>query len=375
MKRVGNVQPILTGYRVPVYLELSRYCHVDLLFSASKAEKGFGNVIQPHAPAVRYFEIPTLRPFGDQVGMFQWGLLSYMRRNKPDAILTFANPRYLSFWTTLVVARLCGISVYAHGHGVYKKFRTGVLYRLMVKLMLRLVTSYIAYAPSVRESFAAHGFSDRKVSVADNSMKVAFTVLPEEKTGKERGILFIGRLRPDCNLSLLLRVVMRLRDEDGLPLTVHIVGSGERASQLRKECELNPLIHWHGELYDQEEIRKLSLDCFLGCYPGNAGLSVVHMMALSLPVVTHDNLSQHGPEVTFIQDGIHGAFYDHAEPEESLYRQLKVLATRPSTLAQMQRAAFGRYRDLVSPSLAERLWAIVSEKETAASKNLSTVLT
>jgi glycosyltransferase involved in cell wall biosynthesis len=375
MKRVGVVQPMLADYRVPVYLELSRYCHVDVLFSAARAQAGFGKVIQPHAHDVRYFEIPTLRPFGDRIGMFQWGLVSYMLRNKPDAVLIFANPRYLSFWTTLVVARLCGISVYAHGHGVYKKSRTDVLYRLMVKLMLRLVTSYIAYAPSVRESFAAHGFSDRKVSVADNSMKVEFTVLPQEKTGKEHGILFIGRLRSDCNLSLLFRVVRRLREEDGLALTVHIVGSGERASQLREECESNPSIHWHGELYDQEEIRELSLDCFLGCYPGNAGLSVVHMMALSLPVVTHDNLSQHGPEVTFIQDGIHGAFYDQAEPEESLYRKLKMLATQPATVAQMQHAAFARYQDLVTPSLAERLWAIVNEKETASSKSLSTVLT
>jgi glycosyltransferase involved in cell wall biosynthesis len=375
MKRLCVIQPILTSYRLPLFLELSRYCQVDVLFSASNAAKGYGNFVQTNTPAVRYFEIPTLRPFGNQIGMFQRGVVSYLLREEPDAVVIFANPRYLSFWTTLIVARLFGISIYAHGHGVYKRVRTGMLYRLMIKQMLQLVTGYIAYAPSVRESFVAHGFSGRKVRVAHNSVTVSSTALPQEKTGRELGILFIGRLRRDCNLSLLFRTVRRLRDEDGLALDVHVVGSGECASELRGEWGEIPSIHWYGELYDEEEIRRISLDCFLGCHPGSAGLSVVHMMALSLPVVTHNNVSQHGPEVTFIQNGIQGRFYDYAEPEESLYRELKALAKQPAIVTKMQHAAFYRYKKIVDPSLAERLWAIVGEGKTASSKNLSAVLT
>jgi hypothetical protein len=375
MKRVGIIQPILARYRLPVYLELSRYCHVDLCFSPASTKLGYGVLTPAGTRDIRFFEVPTLRPFGDEIGMIQRGLAGYIFREKPDAVVIFANPRYLSFWTTLLWARLCSVRVYAHGHGLYKRSRVGVFYRLMTNLMLRLVTSYIAYAPSVRTSFVVHGFSDKKVHVAHNSMTISLKVPPEERTGEERGILFIGRMRRDCNLGVLFRVVRRLRDEDGLALTVHAIGSGECASQLQKEYGESPSIRWYGELYDEGEIRKVSLNCFLGCYPGNAGLSVVHMMALSLPVVTHDNMSQHGPEVTFIQDGTHGVFYDHAEQEESLYQVLKVLARHPATVAQMQRAASARYRDLVNPSLAERLWAIVSEERVASSENLSAVLT
>jgi hypothetical protein len=90
------------------------------------------------------------------------------------------------------------------------------------------------------------------------------------------------------------------------------------------------------------------------------------MMALSLPVVTHDDLSRHkGPEPSFIQNGVSGILYDHAIPEESLYRALKLLVQQPARVAQMQRAAFARYRELVNPSLAVHLWGIIGAENAA----------
>jgi glycosyltransferase involved in cell wall biosynthesis len=366
LKRVAIVQPTLTHYRMPVFLELSQYCRLDLLFSRTNPELGFGNVGRPETPNIRYFEGITLKPFGDKIGVIQLGLTSYLLRERPDAVMIFANPRYVTFWTTLLLGRLCGVRVFAHGHGLYKWSRINLFYRFMVRVMLRLVTSYIAYAPFVRQSFVAHGFSDEKVSVAPNSLLISSVVRPEDKSGTERGILFVGRLRKDSNLDLLLCAVARLRQQDGIPLTVEVVGSGECAAQLRKEYGVHSWIHWHGEIYDLSKIREISLNCAIGCYPGDAGLSVEHMMALSLAVVTHNKLSRHkGPEPSFIQDGVNGILYDHGGREESLYRTLKVLAQDPARVAQMQRAAFARYRELVNPSLAVHLWGIIGAEKAA----------
>src|SRR5260370_52588 len=121
-----------------------------------------------------------------------------------------------------------------------------------------------------------------------------------------------------------------------------------------------PWIVLHGGTYDQERIRAISLDCFLGCYPGNAGLSVEHMMSLSLPVVTHGELSSHqGPEPSFIHDGVSGILYDHANPDDSLYQALKSVVTDHSKLARMRRAAFEDYLSLVNPPLSARFWSIL----------------
>jgi glycosyltransferase involved in cell wall biosynthesis len=371
MKRICIIDPIFTRYRLPVFLELSQYCRVDWIFSPSAAKAGFGTVQRPHTRGLRYVEVPTLRPFGEKTAMFQWGLVKYILRDRPDAIKVFANLHYLSFWTTLLLARLRGIPVHAHGVGFFKRRRIGPIRRVLQSLMLRLVTSYIAYAPIVRESLAAQGFPVGKVFVAHNSLINPFPVRPEEKRGTERGILFIGRLRRGCGLLLLVKVLRRLRKEHGFPLTLHVVGIGEEAQQIRQEIAGCSWVTWHGEASDMQ-VSTISRDCFLGCYPGNAGLSVVHMMSLSLPVVIHNDLPSHeGPEPSYVRDGISGVLYDHSCPEESLYRILRSISTDPSHVAQMQRSAFEDYQSLVNPSYAERLWSILNEESAASARSLS----
>ena len=364
MKRVCVIQPILTDYCLPVFLELSENCQVDLVFSPTPSETGFGDVPPPESPQVRYFVVPTLKPFGEKLGMIQWGLGRYIRRERPDAIFTFANPRYLSFWTALLWGKLLRIPTFAHGHGLYKKHEISTLYRLMMTVLLKLVTSYICYAPMVRQSFIDHGFPGQKLTVAHNSVINRFPVRPQEKTGGEKGILFVGRLRQGSNMRLLVGVMERIRRMDGLPLTLHVVGTGEEGELLQKESAHRPWIVWHGGTFEHGRMREISLDCFLGCYPGNAGLSVVHMMSLSLPVVTHDDLPSHqGPEPSFIRHGVSGLLYDRKNSQESLYQAIKSLASDPLLLAKMRQSAFDDYQDLVNPSLAARFWSILGGRQ------------
>jgi glycosyltransferase involved in cell wall biosynthesis len=232
--------------------------------------------------------------------------------------------------------------------------------------MLRVSSGYIAYAPIVRESLLAHGFSDEKVIVAPNTEVNSIPVRPEEKTGSERGVLFLGRLRKGCRVNLLIRALKKLREEERLPLTLNIVGSGEEEEPLRREAAHFSWVTWHGGVYDPLHIRKISLDCFVGCYPGNAGLSVVHLLSLSLPVVIHDDRSCQGPEASFVQTGVSGLVYDHTKPQESLYQALKSLAQDPRTLAKMQQSTFEEYQTLTNPSLAERLSSIFGNAAAAS---------
>src|SRR6266704_5907008 len=152
MKRVCIIQPVLTNYCLPVFTEMSVYCQLDLMYSPSAAESGFGDVTMLKTPGVRHLVVPTFKPLGKRVGMIQWGLGKYVLRERPDAIIIFGNPRYLSFWMTLLWGKLLGIPTYAHGHGLFKKHKISLLYRLMVTVLLRLISSYICYAPIVRQS-------------------------------------------------------------------------------------------------------------------------------------------------------------------------------------------------------------------------------
>ena len=355
MNRICIIDPVWTRYRLPVFLELSRNCKVDWIFSPSRA---FGSISRIEAPNLTYLEVPMWKPFGERDGMFQCGLVGYMFREKPDAIKMFANPRYLSFWITLLTARLRGIPFYAHGVAFFKRQKIGLGRRFMMKIMLRLVTSYIAYAPIVRESLSKQGFSVAKVSLVPNSLVNPEPVRPEEKTGTERGILFLGRLRSRSGLPLLLRVMRRLKEEGAFPFTLEVVGDGEEAERLRHEAAGCTWVTWHGGVSDAE-VSAISRKCLFGCYPGSAGLSVVHMMSLSLPVVIHDNLSSHeGPEPSYVVNNVTGLLYDFHNAEASLYRVLSETAIRPASVGTMRRAAFETYQTLTNPSYAERLWEV-----------------
>jgi glycosyltransferase involved in cell wall biosynthesis len=359
MKKLTVIQPHLTNASREMFLELAEYCPLDLIVSPEPASMGFRVAPIPEGPRLRGFSGPTSRPMGRKFGWIQWSVVRYILRERPEAIFLNANPRYLTFWITLVWAKALAIPVYAHGHGFYRRGRVGAAYKLMMTALLKLVTSYICYAPVVRQAFLDNGFSGRKLAVAHNSLINRFPVLPEEKTGAEPGVLFIGRLRRDSRLDLLMRVIERVRREDGLPLRLHVVGDGEEAGALRERARDYSWVVFHGGIYDSEQIRKVSLECSLGCYPGKAGLSVVHMMSLSLPVITHDDLRDHGPEPSFIRDGVSGLLYDHADPERSLYQAVRSLASDPAKVAEMRRNAFADYQSLAHPSLAERLWAII----------------
>jgi len=358
--RVAIVEPIWTSYRYPVYQELAERCRVDWIFSQGHRESGFGTVVPPHIPSLRYLEVPMRKPFGESLGLWQAGIVRYVLRERPDIIMFSANPRSASFWTTLFLGRLLGIPVYGHGHGVYKKVRISWPYRRMMNLLLRLSAAYIAYAPIVRDTFEAQGFSLAKVQVASNSVMNLCPVHPEEKTGKERGVLFLGRLRPGCGLDVLVNVIRRLRDERLLDLELHVIGSGQNGATLRGEDASRPWIHWHGEIYDDARIREISRECFAGCYPGNAGLSVVHMMSLSLPVVVHGCIALHqGPEPAFVIDGRNGILFDRAQAADGIFKALHDLATNVDLRKRMAKACDHDYASITNPSLAQRLLSIL----------------
>jgi glycosyltransferase involved in cell wall biosynthesis len=368
MHRLCVVDPVWTRYRLPVFEELSRYSKVDWVFSPSRS---YGAVSRSEAPDLRYIEVKMLRSFGGNNGMYQTGLMKYLLTEKPDAIKMFANPRYLSFWTTVFAARLLGIPFHAHGVAFFKRKRIGFGRRIIMRLILRLVTSYIAYAPIVRESLAAQGFEVDKVVVVPNSLLNPFPVRPEEKTGAETGILFVGRLRRGSGLSMLVRVMGRLKEEGGFPFRLHVVGDGEEAEELRRTAGSVSWVSWHGAASDAE-LREVSRKCLFGCYPGSAGLSVVHMMSLSLPVIVHNDLSSHeGPEPSYVKDGVNGLLYERESPGQSLYQLLQRVAINPDHIASMQRSAFQEYLRLTQPSYAERLWSIFTEDGVRMEKNLS----
>jgi glycosyltransferase involved in cell wall biosynthesis len=186
-------------------------------------------------------------------------------------------------------------------------------------------------------------------------------VAPNRKTGEEKGIFYIGRVRPGCGVEILIQAVEQLNQHYGLNIELHIIGDGPLGDYLREKGSEFSWLRYHGKIFDQKRISDISLKCRFGCVPGFMGLNVVHMMSLSLPIVTHGKLNQHmGPEPEYIQHKKNGWLLERANDEKSLENALRGLWLISEEEAKiMQENAYKTYERLSNPPYHERLLRIL----------------
>ena len=229
---------------------------------------------------------------------------------------------------------------------------------LTYRLLIAGSRCYICYTASGVESLRRQGIGGTLL-VAENSLHLTTPAPPEEKTGAELGVLYLGRLREGCNLGLLIEAMAAVRTRIALDLKLHVIGDGSFAAALKAEHGSLDWIRWHGELYEQAAVREIAAHCRVGCHPGDAGLSVVHFMGLSLIPVIHDRLDLHmGPEPSYVVDGINGRRFVHAEAAQSLPAVLAALFESSDSQA-LSKATFRSYQQLNEPSLGLRLVRIL----------------
>lgn len=341
---------------------MSNYCHLDFIYSPAPIEAGFGEHQLPQNDHIRWQSVKTFRPFGKSFGVIQQGLISYMVHNRPDAIIIFANPRYLSYWSVLIAGKFLHIPIYSRGHGLYKKKKISIGYKIMYSLMINLSKKYLCYTESVKDSLLPLVKDPDKLVVDYNTLYNDYPVYPKEKTGQEKGILFIGRLRPRCGIEELIAAIKTLRSTGSINLGLHIIGDGILGDWVREQSKENTWISYHGMVYEDREIQEISRECRFGVFPGDAGLSVVHMMSLSLPPLTHDTMYTHmGPEPSYIQSGVNGWLYSKSSPTKTLSSVISDLAgIPPAEMKIFQNNAFETYLKLSTPPFHERIWALLN---------------
>ncbi len=352
--RLLIVQPYLTAYRLPVFAELAAcYDEVILASSPALAEAGYGQPDIADTAIRSHVQLPEIRWFGGRIS-WQRGVLRLLLEQRPDKLLIAANPRILSFWLALLVCRWRGISCYSYGQGFYDKPHPPLWLVLVYRLLVAGSKCYICYTQSGVDSLRRQGIRGA-LAVADNSLRLEAPTVPAEKSGTELGVLYLGRLREGCQLDLLIHALVVARGRTGLDLGLHVVGDGELAGTLKAGAEGLDWIRWHGEQYGQDAVREIADACRVGCHPGNAGLSVVHFMGLSLPPVIHDRLDLHmGPEPSYVIDGVNGRRFSQAGGESSLAEVLIELFAGDAC-TPLVAAAFSSYLRLNDPSLAQRL--------------------
>jgi glycosyltransferase involved in cell wall biosynthesis len=351
MDKLLIIQPLLSQYRIVIYDDLSSFYEVYVISSDIKSYSGFGKAVIENTHIKQHIIVPIYEFLKGKL-IYQPNLIKYIRKLKPDKIFTYANSRCISYWIVVVYCLLHRIPVYSHTQGPYDKSKS-YMYKIIYFLMSKLSTKVLLYAPCSLRKIDELGLSRERFRIVHNSMVNKYSIPPETKDYSTKGILFIGRLRNGCNLELLCDTIIKLKKENPL-IEGHIIGSGELEKFYAKKYKEYEFLIFYGMVYDQKKIAEISKKCIIGCYPGNAGLSVVHYMSLSLSCLVHDNLIKHqGPEPSYVEDKYNGRLFC-CEDEESFEQILKEMF-KTSLLYTYGNNAYKTYIELTEPSYAQRI--------------------
>jgi glycosyltransferase involved in cell wall biosynthesis len=91
-----------------------------------------------------------------------------------------------------------------------------------------------------------------------------------------------------------------------------IVGTGVQHDALSAragELGVSDRIVWVGELYEEDALAPWFLSSEMLVHPGAIGLTLMHAFGYGLPVITHDNMAFHMPEIAAFEDGVNGAVF------------------------------------------------------------------
>ena len=352
-KKIIIFQPYITKYRIPIFSELTGRYGVII---AASLNRSYGNISKEDFDGMEFVPLKESQFLSGRI-CWQSGILELIHRIRPDIVFFSANLRYLSLWASLFFAKLHGAKVILHGQGLYNKPNPSIFHKILYALLHELCDKYICYTQSCKESLQTSRIYNKSV-VVENSIINKHPV--QKTTTNSNGILYIGRLRNDCKIELLIEAIELLRQEN-VEIELYIIGGGVELACNRDKYAKRSYIHFLGEVYDSKVISKVSKRCFTGCYPGDAGLSVLHYMSLSLPPIVHSSMSSHmGPEPSYVVNGKNGILFEK-DSINSLISAIKRSMDASKQCQNLQKNAYATYEILTTPNLGQRILAVIDD--------------
>lgn len=341
------IQPRLPSYRVTLFNELAELNHDNVTVFAGENTLDYG--VNDESSFKFSYEQATWKRF---LHLFShdWATLKLWRAH--DVTLHFADVRFFSLWLLSFLSLFSSKRFYMHGQGGYKS--RGLLVNCIYTALVFISDGYICYTEYSKTKMLSKipRFLHKKVSVCANTLKLEpVTDVLEKNT--ENTLLYIGRLREGCDIDVLLSAASKAN------VKVKVIGIGEPGymEAIRKKFASTAI--FYGAVFDEDEQRKIASTCMAGAYGGDAGLSVVHYMALGLPVIVHGDIDNHmGPEPSYVVDGYNGLVFERKNAS-SMAEKISVLVGDDNYRHKLALGALQTFNDLAKPSMAEKFMLLM----------------
>jgi glycosyltransferase involved in cell wall biosynthesis len=283
--RVGLQQRVLPAYRAAFVERLAGMCAGGLSLIAGTPRPAEAILTTHQLTVAELTQADNIHLFAGAAYLcVQRGLLAWLRRWNPDALILEANPRYVSNPIARRWMQQRGRPVIGWGLGA-PALRAGyaLVQQAFRRRFLNQFDALIAYSTRGAAEYEAQGIPRSRIFIAPNAVTPRPGPPPrrEDFSGRPPRLLFVGRLQARKRVDLLLQAC---RDLQPRP-EVWVIGDGpERPSLERQAARDFPDAHFAGALqgealYDQYAQADLLV------LPGTGGLAVQEGMAFGLPVV------------------------------------------------------------------------------------------
>lgn len=280
-------------------------------------------------------------------------LIYFNLAKNSDVIIHFGDIKYATFFYSLLMRFLYRKKLFIHGQGSFQK--SGILKKLLYNLMMPLCDGYISYNEYVSTQLKSILLkrSISKIHTVNNSLYLSSVNKP--CYAPNQTIAFIGRVRDGANIELLAKAANILK------LKLLMVGEIDDQQKFRLNTYHDDIVYY-GPVYDIESIKNQLSQSLVGVYPGDAGLSVVHLMSLGLPVIVHSSLCNHmGPEPWYIIDGFNGCLFERGSLND-LVRAINNLNADLDYRNNIASNALNFFLDLNRHSMGCKIYEIIKSE-------------
>ena len=313
-------------YRKPVVEALAQSDRASFTFVGDDHE--YLHSVEPArlSPQVRFHRAPTHHLFGPF--MWQWGAVRWAVSSRFDTVIMHAVPHWPCTWIGGLLARLLGKRVFFWGHGYLCRPRG--IKGMIRRLFYAIPTDHLFYSRLAKAYAMDAGWPAERVHVIYNSVDAAEQRRIRESWSPDQGrqlresffgdasIPVIGctsRLIPMRRLHELMEAVKLLRDR-GVQAHVLLIGDGPERARLEALAKaLDVRVHFAGACYDEAKLGPMIMACNVTVSPGKTGLTAVHSIGYGVPVVSHEDPDDQGPEWEAILPGRTGSLFRRGDVE------------------------------------------------------------
>jgi 1,2-diacylglycerol 3-alpha-glucosyltransferase len=290
---------------------------------------------------------------------FMPGILHYILKNRPDAVLCLNNSTQLTEYFALILCKLLKIKFiwWTHGydHGISNLPRFVKFFKQKyVMFFLNLGDSIIVFSDKGKDFLISNGTSKHKIFVAPNSLDTKKIISQKnnvdvnhvyedylkifEIDDDTKIILFSGKLYKEKKVENAIKAFKLINREIPNSKLV-IIGDGEELTNLKNM--ISPLqdknILFLGEVFDEKLLNIWFTNAHVYLMPGVVGLSIIHAFCYGLPFITEDIIG-HGPEIQFLKNGINGYLLKENNIEEMSQCVIELLMNETKRISFSQQA-------------------------------------